>query len=136
MTRVTRRNVILAAGASVGLAACGSAEEIDRNTASTAVPERSVQLARVADVPVGGGVLIAARELAITQPVEGEFHAFGALCTHQNCPVSQFERDEIRCPCHGSTFDSRTGEVISGPASLPLHPVAIRVDGDRIYSDV
>lgn len=138
MADPTRRQVVAAAsvtGAAVTVAAC-SPSAVDRNAASTAVPERSVELARVGDVPAGSGAIIAARELAITQPVEGEFHAFSALCTHQNCLVGQITETEIRCPCHGSTFDARTGEVISGPASLPLYPVAIRVQDDRIFSDV
>jgi Rieske Fe-S protein len=33
----------------------------------------------------------------------------------------------LRCPCHGSVFDSFTGAVINGPAASPLPAVAVHL---------
>ncbi len=83
-------------------------------------------------VPRGQAMLVAdtagsARWLVHT-PEEG-FVALGTLCTHAFCPV-QFLPGflQLGCPCHGSVFDARTGDVVSGPATvaLPRYPVQIR----------
>jgi Rieske Fe-S protein len=43
-------------------------------------------------------------------------------CTHQGCAVHapEGQAGRMKCPCHGSVFDGRTGTVIAGPASRPL----------------
>ena len=48
--------------------------------------------------------------------------AFGDTCPHEECPLSDGELDGtvVVCPCHGSEFDVRTGDVLSPPALDPL----------------
>jgi Rieske Fe-S protein len=77
-------------------------------------------LAAVPDVPVGGGVVLADRDVVITQPVSGTFKAFSATCTHQGCAVSEVANGTINCPCHGSRFAVADGSVTAGPATTPL----------------
>ncbi len=84
-----------------------------------------------ADVPVGGGIVLAEERLVITQPAKGEFKGFTAVCTHQGCTVNRVA-DTIDCPCHGSTFDIATGEPVAGPALAPLAEIELVVDGDTI----
>ena len=55
-------------------------------------------------------------KLVVTQPTEGEFKGFTAVCTHQGCTVGRVEDGEIRCPCHGSRFSAEDGSVVGGPA--------------------
>jgi Rieske Fe-S protein len=88
-------------------------------------------LLSTADVPVGGGVVIGAREVVITQPRKGEFKAFTAICTHAGCTVGGVT-DTINCPCHGSTFSIVDGSPTGGPAPSPLAEVPISVVGDQI----
>jgi Rieske Fe-S protein len=38
----------------------------------------------------------------------------------------------INCPCHGSRFNITSGAVVTGPASSPLPPVSIKVQGTSI----
>jgi Rieske Fe-S protein len=76
-------------------------------------------LAKVADVPVGGGKIFADQELVVTQPTAGDIHVLTAVCTHQGCVVASVSQGQINCPCHGSAF-SLTGEVKNGPATRPL----------------
>ena len=72
-----------------------------------------------ADVPVGGGTIID-QSVVVTQPAEGEFKAFTAICTHQNCPVTDVTDGKIHCNCHQSFYSIDDGSVISGPAPAPL----------------
>jgi cytochrome P450/nitrite reductase/ring-hydroxylating ferredoxin subunit len=57
--------------------------------------------------------------------VEGEWVAFDGTCTHQECALVDGDLDGaiVVCPCHGSEFDLRTGDVLSPPAleSLPIY---------------
>ncbi len=105
------------------LAACGGEE------ASTPAPEGSGSPSPsggkpvsvpAADVPVGGGTILADDLVVVTQPTEGEFKAFTAVCTHQKCPVTSIADGEIICPCHGSHYAIADGSVAAGPAPAPL----------------
>jgi len=61
------------------------------------------------------------------------FTALATLCTHAYCPV-QFLPGMMQfgCPCHGSTFDARTGAVLQGPATIPLPRYTVQVNGGDI----
>ncbi|MFF0447242.1 Rieske (2Fe-2S) protein [Streptomyces sp. NPDC004609] len=120
---VTRRTVVVAvggAGLTVALTGCGSDEEKKTGTV----------LAKVADIPQGGGKVVG--DVVITQPAAGEFKAFSSKCTHQGCAVGGVENNVINCPCHNSAFDASDGSVKGGPATAPLPPASIKVDGDSI----
>lgn len=87
-------------------------------------------LAALADVPAGGGVVVAG--LVVTRDQEGSVHAFSATCTHQGCTVSGVTDGAIVCPCHGSRFDIGTGAVLQGPANRPLPSIPVHVLNGRI----
>ena len=89
-------------------------------------------LPKTTDVPVGGGVVVAAADVVITQPSAGQFKAFSATCTHQGCTVNQVAGGTINCPCHGSKFAVADGTPTTGPAKKPLPPKAVKVQGDSI----
>jgi Rieske Fe-S protein len=89
-------------------------------------------VASVADVPVGGGLVVATRQVVLTQPVEGEVKAFSAVCPHQGCLVTEVRDGEIICPCHGSRFAVDTGDVVSGPAGRGLEERQVTVTDDGI----
>lgn len=69
--------------------------------------------------------------------VEGSFHAFGDVCSHQHCSLSDGELDgkTVTCPCHGSQFDVTTGEVLN-PQRPSLSPFSLQVEGDEIRVEV
>ncbi|MGH8939740.1 MAG: Rieske (2Fe-2S) protein, partial [Actinomycetes bacterium] len=71
-------------------------------------------------------------KVVVTQPAQGDFKAFTAICTHQQCTVASVKKDKISCACHGSAYSAKDGSVINGPASSPLKPIAITVEGDQI----
>lgn len=121
---IGRRTVLcgLACAALTGCAGYGSR----RATAAAPAAPGGAPLAAVTDVPVGGGLILAAQDIVITQPVEGEFRAFSAACTHQGCQVTGVT-DTIDCSCHGSSFALADGSVVAGPAPSPLPGRAITV---------
>ncbi|CAA9329495.1 MAG: Rieske (2Fe-2S) domain protein [uncultured Nocardioidaceae bacterium] len=124
---------VLLRGAAVGgvalplLTACGSDEP-------AAPPATGEALAKTADVPVGGGAVLQDQKIVVTQPAEGDFKAFTAVCTHQGCVVANVSKGTINCECHGSMFDAQTGEVTGGPAQSPLEEIKVEVDGDQIVT--
>lgn len=136
--RVDRRTALAATGAAatvLSVAACtGYGNPEPANAGPNGVQEKKqegVELARTADVPVGGGLI--AGDTVITQPSAGSFQAFSSTCTHLGCKVSEVNAALIKCPCHNSTFNL-DGTVAGGPAPRALDTRAIRVDGDRIVA--
>ena|SRR3712207_1580348 len=89
-------------------------------------------LVAAADVPVGGGVVIKDEELVVTQPSEGTFKGFSAICTHQGCVVAGVAEGQINCDCHGSVFSAEDGSVVTGPATSALEEVPVVVEGDQV----
>jgi Rieske Fe-S protein len=89
-------------------------------------------LTSTASVPVGGGQILSAQKVVVTQPAAGSFKAFTAVCTHQGCIVDTISGGAIHCPCHGSAFSIKDGSVVNGPATAPLAAVAIKIDGNSI----
>ncbi|HEX2181652.1 MAG TPA: Rieske (2Fe-2S) protein [Rubrobacteraceae bacterium] len=63
----------------------------------------------------------------------GEFVAYSAVCTHQQCEVA-YQNGQLACPCHGSIFDPANGAaVVSGPAQRPLPEVPVEVQGGEVF---
>ncbi|MFG2122434.1 Rieske (2Fe-2S) protein [Streptomyces sp. NPDC048710] len=125
MTYSTTRRTVLATGAAALAAGCGGGEN------STA-PD-SGQLTRTGDIPEGGGMIFKDQKIVVTQPTKGDFKAFSAICTHMGCTVNQVADGTIDCPCHGSKYHIADGSVAHGPATRPLPPKTIKVDGNSIH---
>ena len=155
MTAMNRRRALTGSAAIVVgvpvLAACGSDDEptatdpsassspspSDESTSEpsaygTQTPSAAAALATTSSVPVGGCFVNADAKVVVTQPAEGDFKAFSAVCTHQGCIVESSSEGEIPCPCHLSRFSLEDGSPLSGPATAALAPVEITVDGDAI----
>ncbi|MFD0271341.1 Rieske (2Fe-2S) protein [Streptomyces sp. NPDC127106] len=153
----TARRTVLAAGAVAALSGgvltgCGSDSEKSAQTppkgespeAATPGPagtaaaspttggDGSQALVKASAVPVGGGTVITAKKLVVTQPSAGTFRCFTAVCTHQGCLVNKVANGTIDCPCHGSKFNVSDGAVVHGPATRPLaqQNIAVSPSGD------
>jgi thiosulfate dehydrogenase [quinone] large subunit len=67
----------------------------------------------------------------VLQPTRGQFLAYSAVCPHAGCTVGYSPAANlIVCPCHGSEFDPRTGDVVSPPAAHGLTPIHVAVNGE------
>lgn len=151
----SRRSVVAAVGATglaAALAACGGSDDkatppgtpdadATSGTQRTSQPGQESSaagatgdrvLARTSEIPVGGGKVFADRRVVVTQPSQGEFKAFSAICTHNKCVVKDVSDGTINCPCHGSKFSIEDGGVRHDPAKLPLPEMKISVRGDSI----
>ena len=154
MLETSRRTVLACAGAACAatLAGCSTynsnsggvdAPQGAQSTESSSAPAASgsgagsggggaAVLAKTSDVPVGGGTILTDKKIVITQPQSGTFHAFTAVCTHAGCTVGSVSSGTINCPCHGSRFSINNGSVVNGPATSPLAPIKIKVQGTSI----
>jgi nitrite reductase/ring-hydroxylating ferredoxin subunit len=142
MTSRPDRRSALTIAASVGLApavlaACGSDDsgtepDAGLDTGHTATDPPAGQLTTTAEVPVGGGTIFPDQQVVVTQPSEGDFRCFTAVCTHQGCIVSSVAIEGIRCECHGSAFSLEDGSAVNPPATEGLTPVEITVEGEQI----
>jgi len=84
------------------------------------------------------------------------FYARSAVCTHACCVVNlcgddacsaldptpdpcgtvgPVSSDRVLCPCHGSIFRVSDGVALTGPATTPLPPYAVTLDGDDLLVD-
>jgi Rieske Fe-S protein len=89
-------------------------------------------IAKVGDIPVGGGVIFAKENVVLTQPERGRFKAFNASCTHLGCTVALVMDAAIICGCHHSRFSIRDGSVQAGPAQRALEEKAVTVNGNDL----
>ncbi|MGY0487898.1 Rieske (2Fe-2S) protein [Streptomyces sp. WG-D5] len=134
----SRRTVVTAVGAAgiaAALTACGGSDgdtSQPAGNASSGGGEQGKEIARTADIPEGGGKVLADAGVVVTQPKAGEFKAFSNICTHQGCKVNKVAGGTIDCPCHGSKFSIEDGSVSSPPATKPLEEKQIKVSGDSI----
>jgi 3-phenylpropionate/trans-cinnamate dioxygenase ferredoxin subunit len=65
-----------------------------------------------------------------------EFFAVGDRCSHEDYSLAEGEvwvgECELECAKHGSTFDLRTGEPCSLPATRPVPTYELVVDADSV----
>lgn len=129
-----RRFVRTALGGSLGAALAGCASVV---AVPVRVREGHVRLP-LADHPglrrPGGFLKLrtrsAGRTLYVLTLETGGYAALSPVCTHQGCTVDVQSRHLV-CPCHGSTY-TREGEVVRGPAPLPLRRFPLRVEAEDV----
>ena len=65
-----------------------------------------------------------------------DFYAVGDRCSHEDYSLAEGEvwQDELEleCPRHGSTFDLRTGDACSLPATKPVPVYRLELAGDEV----
>ena len=124
------------------LVACGS-DDSDGEGATSSPSESSTSgggggggsgqgLIAAADVPVGGGVVLADQGIVVVQPEQGQFKGYTSVCTHQGNPVGEVSDGVITCNFHGSQFAVADGAVENGPATSPLPEIAVKVKGGQV----
>ncbi|MFF4546097.1 Rieske (2Fe-2S) protein [Streptomyces sp. NPDC001435] len=141
MTHDSTRRTALATGAAALAAGCVGCSKYGESTSSGEKKESGPSvaatagqaLAKTSEIPVGGGTIFKEQKIVVTQPSQNEFKAFSAVCTHRGCTVARVADRTIDCPCHGSKFDISDGAVAHGPATKPLAPENIKVNGETIH---
>ena len=134
-TESSRRGMLLGVGL-VGLAgtlsACGGSKGDSADGSQSGDKSNGGILGKASDVPVGGGKIYKSEKIVVTQPKQGEFKAFSAVCTHRGCTVGSVSDGKIHCPCHGSAYNVADGSVANGPASKPLPAKSVAVQNGEL----
>jgi 3-phenylpropionate/trans-cinnamate dioxygenase ferredoxin subunit len=72
--------------------------------------------------------------------IEDDFYAIGDTCSHEDYSLSEgevlTEECEIECWKHGSTFDLRTGEPQTLPATKAVPVYVVRLEGDDVMVEL
>ncbi len=93
---------------------CGTAEMADGEARRFDVGEHRIALVRLAD----------------------EWYALGDRCSHADISLSEgevlIEECALECWKHGSSFDLRTGEPQSLPATRPVPVYVLKVEHDEV----
>jgi Rieske Fe-S protein len=130
---MARRAALVTMGAAGVTAVVGCTSYGGKKAAPPAPPAGAPgELGTTNDVPVGGGKVFADKQVVVTQPTQGTFAAFSAVCTHQGCTVDEVKEGTINCPCHGSKFKIADGSVADGPAPKALEKKTITVAAEKI----
>lgn len=95
----------------------------------------SVEVCKVSELPKGTGrnFRFGSFPAVIVHDMEGQLHAFKAICTHLGCTV-QFRPDKqfIYCACHGGIYDASSGKNVAGPPPKPLPALKVAIVDDKV----
>jgi len=96
-----------------------------------AVLKKDLEQGRMLGIEIGGEKIVVAN-------LAGTYYALGNRCTHRGCMLSdgKLEGENIRCRCHGSVFEVKTGNAVKGPAKKPEPVFEVKVEGDQVLVNV
>jgi Rieske Fe-S protein len=125
------------AGVLAGCGNTGSTPSTDTSSAggSPSGPSAGGTLAKLSDIPVGGGTIVttsAGAAVLLVQPEAGKVKAYNPACTHMGTQVREPQNGVMTCPKHGSKFQAADGSVVRGPAARPLAEIAVKVTGGDV----
>jgi nitrite reductase/ring-hydroxylating ferredoxin subunit len=98
-----------------------------------------VQVATRDQVPPGSRLAVwAGGRKVLLYNIGGEYYATDEQCTHRECSLAEglLLGQVVHCPCHMASFDVMSGEVLSGPATIPLPTYPVKIEGNRILVGV
>ena len=137
---------------SVVITACtkamnGSATPVEvdsaTNTSADSVTGSSIKgaaIAQLSNLKVGEGFNFTANDgtgAILFKTKDEKVYALSRICTHQGCSVDfDLAQNKLICPCHGATYETVDGNVISGPTMKNLKKINVKIDGDNIVEDI
>ena len=70
--------------------------------------------------------------------INGKYFAIGNVCTHMGCRLSSGKLigENVECPCHGSTYNVKSGSTVKGPAKEPEPVYQVKVEIGQILVNV
>jgi nitrite reductase/ring-hydroxylating ferredoxin subunit len=94
-----------------------------------------VKLASINDVKPNSmiGVTVKDQKIMLAN-VNGNFYALGDKCMHRGCQISKGKLvgETVVCPCHGSTYELKTGNFVKGPTKKPQPIYELKVEKNDI----
>jgi len=110
-----------------------------------ATPPRWVEVARLADVPLDGGVAVRHGDVQLAvfrHGAAGTLYATQQMCPHKHDMVlsrgllgEAGGEPKVACPQHKKTFSLRTGACLTGDVPA-LRTFPVRTDGDRVLVEL
>ena len=89
----------------------------------------------VKDLPKGDMTVVkdGDREILLINLGSG-IYALDNFCSHNGCRLlyGALEGETLRCPCHSSVFNVKTGEVVKGPATTPQPTYGVAINNGEI----
>ena len=66
--------------------------------------------------------------------VNGNYYALSNVCMHRGCQLSKgkLQGETVVCPCHGSTYELKTGNFVKGPTKKPQPVYELKVENNDI----
>jgi len=116
------------------LGGAGSVQAVARRPARA---DGFTPVATLAELPPGTGKRVyAAGEAVALFNVNGSIYAISNRCTHARGSLSEGAVDPVKCavtcPWHEGVFALETGQVLSGPPSLPVPTYQVKLEGDTV----
>ena len=83
------------------------------------------------------GVEASGRKILVAN-LKGEYYAIGNICMHMGCLLSDgnLSGENVKCPCHGSTYSVKTGGIVKGPTQKPEPALQVKVEKDQVLVNV
>ncbi len=88
------------------------------------------------DAPLQG-MTIEGRQILLAKLGDSYF-ATGNVCTHDRYWLSdgRMISVNVQCPCHGSMFSLKTGQVVHRPATDPVPVYPVTVENGEVFVDI
>jgi nitrite reductase/ring-hydroxylating ferredoxin subunit len=97
------------------------------------------KIASAKDIQPGSmiGVTAKGKDILVAN-VAGKYYAIGNVCMHEGCTLSDgtLTGDKVECPCHGSTYDVKTGAFVKGPTTKGEPSFKLTVKGDSVFAEL
>jgi len=135
MENVSRREVLMTAGAAAAVACLAGCQSQKDKEKPPLITSGTVNVGPATDYPAGraNGKFLETYGIIIANE-SGTRVAIRPKCTHQGCTAKWNEPNhDYECPCHGSKF-SLMGLPTKGPATRPLPMVACETLADGTLS--
>ena len=70
--------------------------------------------------------------------LNGNYYSIGDKCMHRGCQLSKgkLQGENVVCPCHGSTYELKTGNFTKGPTGKPEPKYEVKVEGNDILVNI
>jgi Rieske Fe-S protein len=134
--------VITACTKAVSGASAPTSETVDEDAQTPSTPEQNrsqgdaVVIAQASALVAGEGFNFTANDgtdAILFKSKDEKVYALSRICTHEGCSVNfDLAQNKLICPCHGATYETVEGNVISGPTQRNLKKINVKIDGDNI----
>ena len=134
--------IITACTKAVSGASAPTSEPVNEVTQTPSTPEQNlsqgdaVVITQVSALVAGEGFNFTANDgtdAILFKTKDEKVYALSRICTHEGCSVNfDLEQNKLICPCHGATYETLEGNVVSGPTQRNLKKINVKIDGDNI----